>query len=252
MLDKWYRRLCLKIPIEQFDALPRNAAFKYEYFDGEARLSPRPRTFNAVLELRPTETASAHRVQNESFHFRPVADMDWAEFPKLFSAAFLQIQPFASLSDEERLEASREAIEQTRTGGDGPLIEKACFAAVPEGSEQLIGAVLVTLIPREPEGDWWDGKWDVLPTTDDARRLLGRPHLTWIFVTPPCAHHGLGSALLAHATNALLDLGYADLGTTFLLGNDASMLWHWRNGFRLLPYPGSPRVWRPGNQMPNS
>jgi hypothetical protein len=113
-------------------------------------------------------------------------------------------------------------------------------------TNQIGGAILITLIPREPEGEWWTGKWDSLPTTDAAQRLLGRPHLTWIFVTPLCAAHGLGSALLAHSINALLALGYSDLGTTFLLGNDSSMLWHWRNGFRLLPYPGSPRAWRNG------
>jgi hypothetical protein len=45
--------------------------------------------------------------------------------------------------------------------------------------------------------------------------------------------------LLAAAGNALLELGYRELLTTFMLGNESSMLWHWRNGFRLLAYPGS-------------
>jgi hypothetical protein len=27
-----------------------------------------------------------------------------------------------------------------------------------------------------------------------------------------------------------------------MLGNHSSMLWHWRNGFRLLPYPASRRL----------
>jgi hypothetical protein len=31
------------------------------------------------------------------------------------------------------------------------------------------------------------------------------------------------------------------LASTFLLGNESSMLWHWRNGFQLLQYPGSRR-----------
>jgi GNAT superfamily N-acetyltransferase len=245
MLDQWYRHLRLKMPVEQFHALPRNPAFTYEYIDGEARLTPRPKTFNAVLELKRGDAAERHRAQNESLTIRPVIDDDWQQFPSLFAAAFDRIQPFASLTAEERLAASREAIEQTRTGGDGLLLDEACFAAVTEDSGQIAAAVLVTLIPREAEGDWWDGKWEVMPTTEEARHLLGRPHLTWIFVAPLYANHGLGSALLVHASNALLNSGYFDLGTTFLLGNHSSMLWHWRNGFRLLPYPGSPRVWRP-------
>jgi L-amino acid N-acyltransferase YncA len=51
----------------------------------------------------------------------------------------------------------------------------------------------------------------------------------------------MGTALLAAATRELLRLGYTELLSTFMLGNDSSMLWHWRNGFRLLAYPGSVR-----------
>jgi hypothetical protein len=36
-------------------------------------------------------------------------------------------------------------------------------------------------------------------------------------------------------------MGFVQLATTFLVGNDASMLWHWRNGFQLLQYPNSRR-----------
>jgi L-amino acid N-acyltransferase YncA len=51
----------------------------------------------------------------------------------------------------------------------------------------------------------------------------------------------VGSALLGAATDALLALGYRELASTFLLGNDPSALWHWRNGFRLA---GRPDSWR--------
>lgn len=246
MLDQWYRNLRLKIPVDEFHRLPRNSAFKYEYLDGEAWLTPRPKTYNALLELKPAIAPNSHRVHNDLYDIRQVAIDDWDRFPRAFATAFNRVQPFVSLPEDERIEASQQCLEQTRTGGDGPLIESACFAAVSASTNQIGGAILITLIPREPEGEWWTGKWDSLPTTDAAQRLLGRPHLTWIFVTPLCAAHGLGSALLAHSINALLALGYSDLGTTFLLGNDSSMLWHWRNGFRLLPYPGSPRAWRNG------
>ena len=42
-------------------------------------------------------------------------------------------------------------------------------------------------------------------------------------------------------SSALRELGFTSLLSTFLAGNDSSMLWHWRVGFRLLSYPGSPR-----------
>jgi hypothetical protein len=39
----------------------------------------------------------------------------------------------------------------------------------------------------------------------------------------------------------LRQLDYAELWSTFVVGNDSSMLWHWRSGFRLFPHPGSRR-----------
>ena len=55
------------------------------------------------------------------------------------------------------------------------------------------------------------------------------------------AEQGVGSALLAGAINALLALGYRELASTFLIGNNPSALWHWRNGFQLV---GRPYSWR--------
>jgi L-amino acid N-acyltransferase YncA len=50
---------------------------------------------------------------------------------------------------------------------------------------------------------------------------------------------GTGTALLGAAVRELLALGYSQLLSTFMLGNDSSMLWHWRSGFELLAHPGS-------------
>lgn len=239
MLDDWYRVIRLPITIEQFHRLPRNAAYKYEYLDDYALLSPRPKTLNAMLTLQrlaaPPEI-DAHGL----VRFRLLQKRDWSELPELFSAAFHRMQPFASLSDDERLKCSEECIEQTRTGGDGPVIGPACFVAECE-KKDVLGAILITLIPERPEGEWWSGRWDEQPPDDAIEKRLGRPHLTWVFVAPLCTGHGIASALLAHSVNALLDLGFTEMATTFLVGNDVSTLWHWRNGFRLLPYAGSPR-----------
>jgi L-amino acid N-acyltransferase YncA len=56
--------------------------------------------------------------------------------------------------------------------------------------------------------------------------------------------HGVGSALLAAAVRELLALGFPRLFSTFLLGNESSLLWHWRNGFQLLSSPYSLRRMR--------
>ena len=63
---------------------------------------------------------------------------------------------------------------------------------------------------------------------------LGVPHLTWVFVHPWEARHGIGTALLAASVAALREMGFEQLASTFMLDNGPSALWHWRNGFRLL------------------
>ena len=87
-------------------------------------------------------------------------------------------------------------------------------------------------------------RWKTLPPADCIERRSGRPHLTWIFVSPWHAYYGVGTNLLAHAERKLLALGYTELISSFIWGNTSSMLWHWRNGFQLLPYAGSMRNFR--------
>ena len=62
-----------------------------------------------------------------------------------------------------------------------------------------------------------------------------------MFVAPLSAGRGVGTALLHAAVRELLALGFTELASTFLLGNDSSMLWHWRAGFRLLTHSASRR-----------
>jgi L-amino acid N-acyltransferase YncA len=55
------------------------------------------------------------------------------------------------------------------------------------------------------------------------------------------------TAPLNAAAREILAPGYRQLVSTFLLGNDASVLWHWRCGFRLATPPEHrPRLCRGG------
>src|SRR5262249_41871881 len=112
----------------------------------------------------------------------------------------------------------------------------ACFAMTGEGGH-LVGGCLVTLLPGKDLTEWGGYHWDEPPPADAVERRLGLPHLTWVFVTPRRKCRGVGTQLLEQAVRALRGLGYDRLASTFLLGNEASAVWHWRNGFRLLGRP---------------
>jgi GNAT superfamily N-acetyltransferase len=242
MLERWFSPIKLPLSWRQFHQLPQNPAYKYEYLDKTAWISPRPKFYSARLELRPRAEAAPEEVDaQELIGFRRFENGDWPHLSRPFAGSFHRVQPFASLSDRRRLESARACLKFTRLGGDGPLIGPACHIAYGKEHGHCLGAILVTLIPMIDLNNFWSLRWKTLPPPDCIERRLGRPHLTWIFVGPLHSGHGIGTALLAHASQSLLELGYTELVSSFILGNTSSMLWHWRNDFVLLPYIGSMR-----------
>jgi GNAT superfamily N-acetyltransferase len=236
MCEEWMTGLQLPLTPEQFRRLPRNPAYRYTHHAGMAWVNPRPRYYHALLDL----TAVAEAPAPADFELRPVGEDDWEALAPAFADAFAWQPPFGGLDDSDRLAAARKSLAHTRRGGDGPWIAHASFLA-PDEDGAVAGGVLVTLLPDRDPAAWGSYHWDEPPPEDALERRAGRPHLTWVFVVPGLAGRGLGTALLAAAAGALRGLGYQELASTFMLGNDSSMLWHWRNGFRLVSYPGSAR-----------
>jgi GNAT superfamily N-acetyltransferase len=240
MCDEWMRPLKLRMSFDEFLALPRNNAYKYEYFDGHAHLSPRPKFYHAVLDLDAFAAAPPGE-PDPDVRLRSLRAEDWEAMVPLFAAAFERQPPFAGLGHQEREEAARAALRRTQDGGDGPLIASASFVALDGPDGAAVGAALLTLLPDADPSEWDSFHWHEPPPTDCLEQRLGRPHLTWIFVHPFCAGRGAGTALLIGAARRLRELGYRQLASTFLPTNDSSVLWHWRNAFRLVEYAGSTR-----------
>ncbi len=171
---------------------------------------------------------------------------DGRDGPLIAGACFVAEDPGpnAAGTDAAGTDAAGTDAAGTNTGGTSEDGASEDGTKEP-GGPALIGAVLVTLYApgdpadvrgshrpaKSPPADWRDTAW-------------GAPHLTWAFVGPWDARQGVGTALLRAACDALAALGHRELTSTFLMGNDASAFWHWRNGFRLLSGPFSQRAWR--------
>ena len=151
----------------------------------------------------------------------------------IFAGAFARLQPYSSLSDEQRHNAADQCVRRTFTGEDGVFVLPASFIALE--NERVSGAILVTLVPGGDPLGWDSLRWQEAPAADLWAVRQGQPHLTWIFVGPWEQGTGVGTQLLSESVRGLGKQGYPTLWTTFLLGNESSMLWHWRNGFTLLP-----------------
>ncbi len=230
MCDEWMPSLTLPLTWQEFRQLPRHASYKYEYFDGAAHLSPWPRHYHARLDL-----ANQPEVEDSPCLRRILRRDDEPRLVDLFAAAFCHVQPFGSLEEPTLQTAARQCLQRAFGGGDGPYVEPASFLAYLPDGERPVGATLITLLPGGDPSQFEAYQWREAPPADLWENRGGQPHLTWVFVAPFRKGHGIGTALLAASMQVLRERGYTSLWTTFLVGNDSSMLWHWRNGFQLVP-----------------
>src|SRR5262245_32358958 len=115
MLDRWYRAVRIKMTIRRFWTLPRHPAYKYEYLSGYALLTPRPKSYGAILTLEhravPEQTGPTGEVR-----LRPFVAADWAGLPELFAGAFHQVPPFSALPERLADRAARDCLDRTREG----------------------------------------------------------------------------------------------------------------------------------------
>jgi GNAT superfamily N-acetyltransferase len=239
MCDEWMPAIKLRISMDEFRQLPRNPAYKYEYFDGHAHLSPRPKFHHARLDLAKfLDTHLAESLERHQLrHFR---DDDLEAMTGTFAGAFQQSLPFGGLNDDERRKASYASLLKTLVGGDGPWLSQASFIA--ESAYGPSGGILVTLLPGGDPEDSSSYHWSE-PTMQPAPGEA-QPHLTWIFVNPGFRAEGVGTALLQQTAAALREAGYRELWSTFIEGNSSSTFWHWSCGFELLAGPLSKRAMR--------
>jgi GNAT superfamily N-acetyltransferase len=231
------------LDLERFHQLPRNAAYKYEYLKGQVVLSPNPRTFHARLDLARFAPGPEELAPDDEYVIAPVNPDDRDRLTPLFAGAFGRVQPFASLTDDERREAARDALDRTFRGDEGPWVAEAS-AALRSRDDELVGAILVTLLPESDPVEPEAYEWREPAPADLWASGKGQPHLTWVFVHPFQKGHGIGTRLLLHVARVLRKRGDRHLLSTFIAGNDSTLLWHWRNGFELLPHVVSRRRMR--------
>jgi GNAT superfamily N-acetyltransferase len=226
----------IRLTREEFERLPRNGGYSYQFVNGVARLTPNAIYYRARLDLQAAD-GPERLLPDPRLTIRSVVDTDWPALPALFADAFEQMQPFGSLDRNWRNQVGGALMAQTREGGDGPFLSEASVVACdPDGA--CLGALLLTLAPAQGSPGEDTFIWHTDPPPDAIALCRGRPHLTWVFVASAAAGRGIGTRLLAQASERLRAAGFTEVVTTFIRGNEASALWHWRNGFRLLPRHG--------------
>jgi ribosomal protein S18 acetylase RimI-like enzyme len=190
----------IPMPFDRWERIPRHPDWKYEYADGAAQLSYRPKP----LFLRrgtgaPVQVGRSHDV-------RLLHGPD--DRVREFLAGFWRVEdPFRTIEDPDKW------IDKELERSFGRLAEPG--GAVAEEDGEMVGAVLVE---RPHRDDTW-------------------PCLTWLAVRRGFRCDGVATALLAAVATALDGAGVAQLDSHASPGNRASIAWHWRSGFAALPDP---------------
>ena len=236
MLNDWFVDFSMDLSWKSFCLLPRHPAYRYEYQQDRCRITGRPVYYHARLDLGKSRAICTADDSIAIEDCTQLTVVDWAKLTLLFASAFSRTVPFSQLIKEDRPTAAKQTLERTRTGLDGPWVKAASHIIRSEESGKPVGASLVTLLPSDDLVDFDSNLWHVTAPTDAVESRWGVPHLTWIFIDPQHTRQGLAAHLLQHSAASLKQLGYSTLLSTFLLGNDASLLWHWKMGFQLLSH----------------
>ena len=225
---RFYRRITFPLARKLYSRMPRHPSFKHEYWDGALHWSPRPHTCEVSLDLAawqpPPPNEERLRPKEPPVQVRRLAESDWPLLAPVFRSAFAAWPPLSQWEGPAPLRASRCLIEWTRRGRDGPLIAEACVVAYDreeDGAESLVGAALITQRPA--------GRWRRSAESEEAPL----PHLTWIFVSQWEQRRGIATRLLGAVVEELRAHGHGTLASTVLTAHEATMLWHWRQRFRL-------------------
>ena len=94
IIEELFRTIKFPLSIEQFFQLPQNPAYEYEYIDGEAWLTPRPKSYHALLDLHSFDPPIAMQTEEQTV-IRRLAEEDWERLPAILAAAFHRVEPFA-------------------------------------------------------------------------------------------------------------------------------------------------------------
>src|SRR5437879_6301223 len=128
MCDDWMPVVQLPLTIDDYHRLPRNSAYRYEYLEGGACLTPHAKYYHAVLPLPPASIDRAPDLANGTTIRRLTLD-DIVEIERVFCGAFCDRVPFSGLDEPTLRQAAHESLKRTLDGGDGPWLQQASFVA---------------------------------------------------------------------------------------------------------------------------
>ena len=188
---------------EAFELMARKPGWKYEYWDGQAHISPRHQVVTVTVTVQPRPVSAPCRL-------RPVAPDDESQLVAAYIAAFSDTIEYCDWDPAQMKSSAHTNIRNFFAGKRGqphPASHVAVSSQAAAAGEQIVAAALIINNDGKP------------------------PLLDMLFVAPAWQRQGLATALVTAALNALHSIGVAALASSYMLGNAESQAWHQQFGF---------------------
>ncbi|UCE08163.1 MAG: GNAT family N-acetyltransferase [bacterium] len=193
--------------IEEFELLPWKLGWKYEYWNGQAHISPRHHFVTTSINIEPRAVRSPCKL-------RSIVKEDEPQLISAYIAAFSDTIEYCDWKPEQIVESVRQNIQGFLTGKRGKPLDcsrVALFDHSQFDQQSIAGAALF------------------------AETKSGQKLLDMLFVIPQWQRRGLATALVSSAIDILHNKGIKTLVSRYYLGNEASQAWHEKFGFEELP-----------------
>lgn len=188
-----------KASLQEYHDLPWQLGYKHEYYGGKIHVSV---SHAAVVTLRlPLQP------RTPVIGARPLRSDDLDALLALYWLSLRQVPEFIEYPAAAYRKTVRQAV-----AGYLEKVEQPWFSAARVMAERRVLTAAAFLVPTR----------------------LG-PILQPIFVRPNRWRRGLGSQVLHHVENRLLEMGATHLYSNCHLANASSLAWHHRYGFEELP-----------------
>lgn len=192
---------------EDYKALERPFGWKVEYWDGQARFTPRGMGVKTRIDL----TSDAFPPPPTRQHKLAAAEPSHAEeMMENYVEVFSQSVEFFCWPLEEVKKSAERDIQRYFSGKRGEPLSASVVALDP-ASQQLAGLALFVL---------------------KNFKKKKRPHLELLYVRSPFQRQGIATAMLLSAIDNLRAANFSELFSTYHICNHDSQQWHHTFGFQ--------------------
>lgn len=193
----------LTMTIDEFHLMAREPGWKYEYWDGQAHISPAHRSVSTSLDIEPRPCRSPCRIRPAESSYEPA-------MIAAFVAAFRDTIDFCDWEETRIADSARDNVTGFFSGERGkphPASRLALVADPEVEQESVVGAALIA------------------ETKHESVRL------DLLFVVPERRRMGVATALVSAILEQLYESGHRTLKSRYNLGNRESRAWHRAFGF---------------------